>query len=409
MRMVAYFDVHRRWLVTLATILLALLILSQGGQSSPADVSGPSPIARKRAPAAGKRPKGAKPLSRPAGRRPTLPVPERRKDEVKIGGSKTAAPAAAQVEVEEVEEGLLEEAMRERSINKYFSADPLWTGQLIASGMAWFLVLTAASLPADVAGERPVLMILTVRHAFGLAADVRRVLREAAEGEVDRRKIRKLARGLTRVPGAPSYLLYSAALLTWPATNSPKGVVKALGPLLLREFYTALAAGLDMLQILGVSSEAASGPAAAARCGPRRFMPGSLSTISLVFEASLGLSLVVALLRSRNEGGMLLRRCLATLLYANFLYNRVGHLPGLKEALGRRSVGGSAAALLKPLFKDLEPTTRQLTAIGRASLAELDTVPGVGEKVRSTLRLLGFLEDEQGVTEEGSQGNGGLS
>lgn len=141
MRMVAYFDVHRRWLVTLATILLALLILSQGGQSSPADVSGPSPIARKRAPAAGKRPKGAKPLSRPAGRRPTLPVPERRKDEVKIGGSKTAAPAAAQVEVEEVEEGLLEEAMRERSINKYFSADPLWTGQLIASGMAWFLVV----------------------------------------------------------------------------------------------------------------------------------------------------------------------------------------------------------------------------------------------------------------------------
>lgn len=153
---------------------------------------------------------------------------------------------------------------------------------------------------------------------------------------------------------------------------------------------------------------------------------------------------MVALLRSRNEGGMLLRRCLATLLYANFLYNRVGHLPGLKvcvtclspsvgprshflmreslpfslppnshpiqqEALGRRSVGGSVAALLKPLFKDLEPTTRQLTAIGRASLAELDTVPGVGEKVRSTLRLLGFLEDEQGVTEEGSQGNGGLS
>jgi hypothetical protein len=37
-----------------------------------------------------------------------------------------------------------------------------------------------------------VLMVLAVRHALGLAADVRRVLREAAEGEVDRRKIRKV-------------------------------------------------------------------------------------------------------------------------------------------------------------------------------------------------------------------------
>lgn len=36
------------------------------------------------------------------------------------------------------------------------------------------------------------LMVLAVRHALGLAADVRRVLREAAEGEVDRRKIRKV-------------------------------------------------------------------------------------------------------------------------------------------------------------------------------------------------------------------------
>ena len=56
-------------------------------------------------------------------------------------GRKTAAPAAAEVEVEEVEEGLLEEAMREPSINKYFAADPLWTGQLVASGMAWALVV----------------------------------------------------------------------------------------------------------------------------------------------------------------------------------------------------------------------------------------------------------------------------
>jgi hypothetical protein len=56
--------------------------------------------------------------------------------------------------------------------------------------------------------------------------------------------------------------------------------------------------------------------------------------------------------------------------------------------------------LLKPLFTDLEPATRQLTAIGRATLVQLDTVPGVGEKVRSTLRLLGFLEDEQGAAED---------
>jgi len=135
---------------------------------------------------------------------------------------------------------------------------------------------------------------------------------------------------------------------------------------------------------------------------------------------------------------MLLRRCLATLLYANFLFNRAGHLPGLKvrvvftfsrrflcanrltspfflpflthptqqEALGRRSVGGSVAALLKPLFTDLEPATRQITAFGRATLAQLDTVPGVGEKVRSTLRLLGFLEDEQGAAEEDTEASG---
>jgi hypothetical protein len=80
--------------------------------------------------------------------------------------------------------------------------------------------------------------------------------------------------------------------------------------------------------------------------------------------------------------------------------------PTQQEALGRRSVGSSVAALLKPLFTDLEPATRQLTAIGRATLAQLDTVPGVGEKVRSTLRLLGFLEDEQGATEESPQGSG---
>jgi hypothetical protein len=55
----------------------------------------------------------------------------------------------------------------------------------------------------------------------------------------------------------------------------------------------------------------------------------------------------------------------------------------------------------------LEPASRQLTAIGRATLAQLDTVPGVGEKVRSTLGLLGFVEDEQGGGEEEGEGSGG--
>ncbi len=36
------------------------------------------------------------------------------------------------------------------------------------------------------------LMVLAVRHALGLAADVRRVLREAVAGDVDRAKIRKV-------------------------------------------------------------------------------------------------------------------------------------------------------------------------------------------------------------------------
>lgn len=82
-------------------------------------------------------------------------------------------------------------------------------------------------------------------------------------------------------------------------------------------------------------------------------------------------------------------------------------LPPTQEALGRRSVGGSVAALLKPLFTDLEPATRQLTAIGRATLAQLDTVPGVGEKVRSTLRLLGFLEEGEREDAEGEGSAGG--
>ncbi|EWM29761.1 hypothetical protein Naga_100022g36 [Nannochloropsis gaditana] len=317
----------------------------------------------------------------------------RRIDQGQKERESSAAAAMPDQEPRVEEEDLLEEAIRERSINKYFAADPLWTGQLVASALAWALVLAAASLPPDIGRDRPILRVLAARHALGLAADVRRVLLVAADGAVNRRRIHELVGGLTSVPGAPAYLLYTAALLAWPATDSPKGVVNGLAPLLLREFFTALAAVLDLLQILGVSSEAASGPGSAARCGPRRPMPGSLSTISLLLEASLGLSLAVALLRCRNQGGTLLRRCLAALLFANFLYNRIGHISGLKEAICRRSVGGSALALLKPIWKDMEPATRQLTAVSRATLARLDTIPG-GERVRSMLQLLGFLEDD---------------
>jgi hypothetical protein len=64
-----------------------------------------------------------------------------------------------------------------------------------------------------------------------------------------------------------------------------------------------------------------------------------------------------------------------------------------QEAICRRSVGGSALALLKPILKDMEPATRQVTAISRATLARLDTIPG-GERVRSMPQLLGFLEDD---------------
>ena len=38
------------------------------------------------------------------------------------------------------------------------------------------------------------LVVLAARHALGLAADVRRVLGEAVEGDVDRARIRKVRR-----------------------------------------------------------------------------------------------------------------------------------------------------------------------------------------------------------------------
>ncbi len=132
------------------------------------------------------------------------------------------------------------------------------------------------------------LAVLALRHGLGLAAEVRRVLQEAADGDhVDRKRIRRLARGLTRVPGPPAYLLYAAAFLALPPPPASNGHVlrTALGPLMLREVFTALALGLDVLQLLGVSSEAASGGKQGHKgIGPRRPMPASLSTVSLALE-----------------------------------------------------------------------------------------------------------------------------
>lgn len=70
------------------------------------------------------------------------------------------------------------------------------------------------------------------------------------------------------------------------------------------------------------------------------------------------------------------------------------HYDTRQPALAERSVGKTLLALLKPLLSDVEPSSRQLTALSRASLARLDTVPG-GERVRSALLLLGFLDEEE--------------
>jgi hypothetical protein len=50
-------------------------------------------------------------------------------------------------------------------------------------------------------------------------------------------------------------------------------------------------------------------------------------------QTSVGISLLIALVRTGNEGGLFLRRGLAVLLYTNFLWNRAGHLPGLKVCM----------------------------------------------------------------------------
>lgn len=47
-------------------------------------------------------------------------------------------------------------------------------------------------------------------------------------------------------------------------------------------------------------------------------------------QAALGISLLISVLRNWNESAGLPRRLAAALLYANFLYNRAGHFPGLK-------------------------------------------------------------------------------
>jgi hypothetical protein len=65
----------------------------------------------------------------------------RRIDQGQKERESSAAAAMPDQEPRVEEEGLLEEAIRERSINKYFAADPLWTGQLVASGLAWALVV----------------------------------------------------------------------------------------------------------------------------------------------------------------------------------------------------------------------------------------------------------------------------
>lgn len=47
-------------------------------------------------------------------------------------------------------------------------------------------------------------------------------------------------------------------------------------------------------------------------------------------QAALGVSLVISVLRNWNESAGLPRRLMGAVLYANFLYNRAGHFPGLK-------------------------------------------------------------------------------
>ena len=61
-------------------------------------------------------------------------------------GAKAAADTNAEDDEEEVDAAAeaLSEALQERSLNKYVAADPLWTGQCAASGLAWALLLVRA-------------------------------------------------------------------------------------------------------------------------------------------------------------------------------------------------------------------------------------------------------------------------
>ena len=56
-----------------------------------------------------------------------------------VEGEGVAAVGAAMDE--DAAMGALEEALQERSLNKYVAADPLWTGQCAASALAWGLML----------------------------------------------------------------------------------------------------------------------------------------------------------------------------------------------------------------------------------------------------------------------------
>ena len=70
-------------------------------------------------------------------------------------------------------------------------------------------------------------------------------------------------------------------------------------------------------------------------------------------------------------------------------------LPGNGQAaLSARSVGKVLLSMAKPVLTDIEPASRQLTALGRATMARLDTVPG-GDRVRAVLQLLGFFDQEE--------------
>ncbi len=63
------------------------------------------------------------------------------------GEGEGAAALRAAATDEDAAVGALEEALQERSLNKYVGADPLWTGQCAASALAWGLMVVRS--PTD--------------------------------------------------------------------------------------------------------------------------------------------------------------------------------------------------------------------------------------------------------------------